>query len=50
MAAGETHDITITRERCLPDVDAPRVGIDLIDLFPIDVRSRAATWVAPPPG
>ena len=39
-AAGETHEVTITREQCLPDVDEPRVGINLIDVFPFDVRDR----------
>ena len=50
LAAGETHDITLTRERCLPDVDAPRVGINLIDPFPIDVRIASGDVGGPSAG
>jgi PDZ domain-containing protein len=50
MAAGETHRITLTRERCLPDVDAPRVGINLIDPFPIDVRIASGDVGGPSAG
>ena len=50
MAAGETHEITLTRERCLPDVDAPRVGINLIDPFPFDVRIASGDVGGPSAG
>ena len=50
LAAGENHDITLTRERCLPDVDAPRVGINLIDPFPIDVRIASGDVGGPSAG
>ena len=50
LAAGETHDVTLTRERCLPDVDEPRVGINLIDPFPIDVRIASGDVGGPSAG
>ena len=49
-AAGETHDITLTRERCLPDVDAPLVGINLIDPFPFHVRIASGDIGGPSAG
>jgi PDZ domain-containing protein len=49
-AAGETHQITLTRERCLPDVQTPRVGINLIDPFPIGVRIASGDVGGPSAG
>ena len=49
-AAGETHDVTITREKCLPDVDDPRVGINLIDVFPFDVEIASGDVGGPSAG
>ena len=47
---GDTHEITITRERCLPDVADPRIGINLIDAFPIDVRIASGDVGGPSAG
>jgi PDZ domain-containing protein len=49
-AGGETHEITITRERCLPDVAEPRIGINLIDPFPFDVRIASGDVGGPSAG
>ena len=49
-AAGETHDVTITREKCLPDVDDPRIGINLIDVFPFDVEIASGDVGGPSAG
>lgn len=49
-AGGETHEITITRERCLPDVAEPRIGINLIDPFPFDVRISSGDVGGPSAG
>ena len=49
-AGGEAHEITITRERCLPDVNEPRIGINLIDPFPFDVRIASGDVGGPSAG
>ncbi|MGZ5300841.1 MAG: YlbL family protein [Actinomycetota bacterium] len=49
-AGGETHEITITRERCLPDVEEPRIGINLIDAFPFGVRISSGDVGGPSAG
>ncbi len=49
-AAGETHDVTITREQCLPDIDEPRIGINLIDVFPFDVKIASGDVGGPSAG
>lgn len=49
-AGGETHEITITRERCLPDVDEPRLGINLIDPFPFGVQIASGDVGGPSAG
>ena len=49
-AGGETHEITITRERCLPDIDEPRIGINLIDAFPFGVRISSGDVGGPSAG
>ena len=36
-AAGETHDVRVTRGDC-PGTDRPLVGINLVDQFPFDVQ------------
>jgi len=49
-AGGESHQITITRERCLPDVPDPRIGINLIDTFPFGVRISSGDVGGPSAG
>ena len=49
-AGGETHQITITRKRCLPDVADPRIGINLIDPFPFGVRISSGDVGGPSAG
>jgi PDZ domain-containing protein len=49
-AGGETHEITITRERCLPGVAEPRIGINLIDPFPFGVRISSGDVGGPSAG
>jgi PDZ domain-containing protein len=49
-AGGEAHEITITRERCLPDIDEPRIGINLIDTFPFGVQISSGDVGGPSAG
>ncbi len=48
-AAGETHDLRVTRGRC-PGTDRPLVGINLIDQFPFDVRISSGDVGGPSAG
>ena len=50
-AAGETHEVTIARERCLPDVDEPIArDVKLIDAFPFDVKIASGDVGGPSAG
>ena len=49
-AAGETHDVTVTRANCDPRVDRPLVGIFMIDNFPFDVRIASGDVGGPSAG
>jgi PDZ domain-containing protein len=49
-AAGETHDITVTRARCDPRVKRPLVGITLIDAFPFGVQISSGDIGGPSAG
>jgi PDZ domain-containing protein len=48
-AAGETHDVRITRGDC-PGTDRPLVGINLIDPFPFDVEISSGDVGGPSAG
>jgi len=48
-AAGETHEITLTRKRCAGS-DHPVLGISLIDLFPFDVQISSGDIGGPSAG
>jgi PDZ domain-containing protein len=49
-AGGETHDFTITRARCVPDDNEPRLGIFLVDPFPFGVRISSGDVGGPSAG
>jgi PDZ domain-containing protein len=49
-AAGETHEISVTREPCLPDVPEPKIGINLIDAFPFGVQISSGDVGGPSAG
>jgi PDZ domain-containing protein len=49
-AAGETHDVTVTRANCDQRVDRPLVGIFMIDNFPFDVRIASGDVGGPSAG
>lgn len=49
-AGGETHETTVARERCVPDVEEPRIGINLIDPFPFDVQISSGDVGGPSAG
>jgi Lon-like protease len=48
-AAGETHDVRVTRGRC-PGTDRPLIGINLIDRFPFDVEISSGDVGGPSAG
>ncbi len=48
-AAGETHDVRVTRGHC-PGTDRPLVGINLIDQFPFDVQISSGDVGGPSAG
>lgn len=49
-AGGETHEIMVTRAKCLPDDDDPRLGIFLVDAFPFGVRIASGDVGGPSAG
>ena len=49
-AGGETHDVTVTRATCNPNVDRPLVGIFMIDAFPFGVQIASGDVGGPSAG
>jgi PDZ domain-containing protein len=49
-AGGETHDISVTRASCLAGDDVPRLGIFLVDPFPIPVSIASGDVGGPSAG
>ena len=49
-AAGTTSTVTLTRERCDPQVKRPLVGINLIDAFPFGVQISSGDVGGPSAG
>jgi Lon-like protease len=48
-AAGEQHDVTVTRGDC-PGADAPRVGISMVNDFPFDIEIASGDIGGPSAG
>jgi PDZ domain-containing protein len=49
-AGGETHDVTVTRARCDPEIDRPLIGIFMIDAFPFGVQISSGDVGGPSAG
>jgi PDZ domain-containing protein len=50
QAGGETHDIRLTRERCVDDVKRPVIGIALVEPFPFRVEISSGDIGGPSAG
>ena len=50
QAAGETHEIRLTRKRCVADVTRPLIGIALVEPFPFDVEIASGDIGGPSAG
>jgi PDZ domain-containing protein len=50
QAAGETHEIRLTREHCAEDVKRPLIGISLVEPFPFQVEIASGDIGGPSAG